>query len=76
MPVDKKQALEALGKRIRKLREGKGISSAEMSRMVDMERSNYSRIETGKQNPTYTTLLKICGALETEISTLLKKSSN
>jgi len=75
MPVDKKKALEALGKRIRKLREGKGISSAEMSRMVEMERSNYSRIETGKQNPTYTTLLKICEALETDLNTLFKSNN-
>ena len=75
MPVDKKQALKTLGKRIRELREEKDISSAEMSRLLDMERSNYSRIETGKQNPTYTTLLKICDVLGTDLSTMFKSSS-
>ena len=75
MPVDKKQALKTLGKRIRELREEKDISSAEMSRLLDMERSNYSRIETGKQNPTYTTLLKICDVLGTDLSTMFKSNS-
>lgn len=52
------------GKHLRALREAKGVSSAEMARRCFMDRGNYTRIETGKTNPTLITLKKICDALE------------
>jgi transcriptional regulator with XRE-family HTH domain len=43
--MDKKAALKAVGARIRKLREAKGISQEEAARLAGIDRSYYGRIE-------------------------------
>lgn len=53
---EEREFLVQLGKRIASLREQAGLSSAETARRLYMERSNYSRIETGNTNPTSLTL--------------------
>ena len=40
-----------LGKRIKELRTAKGLKQREIADFLDMERSNYTRIESGKQSP-------------------------
>jgi transcriptional regulator with XRE-family HTH domain len=52
-----------LGKRIKMLRESKGLSQQELASACDFEKSNMSRIEAGRTNPTVGTLLKISDAL-------------
>ena len=42
--MDKKAALKAVGARIRKLREAKGISQEEAARLAGIDRSYYGRI--------------------------------
>ena len=61
-----------LGKRIKFLRETKGISQQELASMCDFEKSNMSRLEAGRTNPTVSTLLKICDALCIDLPKLVK----
>lgn len=59
--------VETLGKRIREVRESTGLSSAEVARRLLMDRGNYTRIETGKTNPTSLTLFRLSEILECEV---------
>jgi transcriptional regulator with XRE-family HTH domain len=61
-----------LGQKIKRLRTEKGISQILFSEMIGIENSNLSRIESGRTNPTYTTLNKIATALEISLSTLVE----
>ena len=60
-----------LGKRIKSLRELKGISQQELASFCDFEKSNMSRIEAGRTNPTVITLLKISKALSIKLTELI-----
>lgn len=59
--------IQALAKRVRELRELSGLSSAEVARRMHMDRGNYTRIETGKTNPTSLTLYKLSQILNCEV---------
>lgn len=63
-----------LGDRIRKIREDKGLSQKEVALKVDIDRGQYSRIETNKVEPTLSTLEKIASAFGIEIEDLIKKN--
>ena len=65
------QLQQKIGNRIRELRESKGISQQNLAAICDFEKANMSRIETGRTNPTISTLYKISQALETTISDLV-----
>ena len=49
----------------------KGISQAELARMIGTQRSNICRLERGTQNPTLDTIVKIASALGKDVSLLL-----
>jgi transcriptional regulator with XRE-family HTH domain len=51
-----------------KLRRMRGISLVELSRRTGMSRQALSRIEKGVQDPSYSTVVKICDALGLVIS--------
>ncbi len=59
-----------LGKRIKELRTAKGLKQREIADFLDMERSNYTRIESGKQSPSDRNLAKIADYLGGEIKDL------
>ena len=59
-----------VGKQIQTLRELKGISQQDLAAKCNFEKSNMSRLESGRVNPTLATLEKICKALEVNISEL------
>ncbi|MEP1032616.1 helix-turn-helix transcriptional regulator [Ekhidna sp.] len=63
--------MKKLGSRIVKLRESRGLSQAEVARRLYMERGNYSRIETGKTNPSIITLHKIAEVLEVDVKEMI-----
>lgn len=70
MPEDKLQI--RIGKRIQEIRESKGISQQVLAAKCNFEKSNMSRLEAGRVNPTLSTLEKICKALEIDIVELFK----
>lgn len=69
--MNKEELLIAIGKNIKKIREEKNISQAELAARCNYEKSNMSRIESGGTNPTIGTLLTISESLGTTIIQLL-----
>lgn len=65
--MNKEDLLIAIGKNIRKIREEKKVSQAELAARCNYEKSNMSRIESGKTNLTIGTLLNIAESLDTTI---------
>lgn len=59
-----------IGEKIRKVREAKKLSQKEVALALDMDQSQYSKIEKDKNDPTTSTLEKICNALKIEVAEL------
>jgi transcriptional regulator with XRE-family HTH domain len=77
--LDKSKILIQIGKRIKEVRESKGISQIELVGRMEgnIDATNISRIESGRTNPTIITLYRISTALEISLSELLQmKVSN
>lgn len=60
-----------IGLNIKRIRESKNITQQELAYRCDFEKSNLSRIESGKTNITIKNLWKISKALEVDITELL-----
>lgn len=60
----------AIGKKIKSIREEKGLTQQNLADLCDFEKSNLSRIEAGKTNITIKNLFKISKALGVDISDL------
>lgn len=75
MPLTKaeKKFIEKLGKRIVAMREKRGMRQIDLARALEIEDSALRRIESGRTNPTTTTLLKLSNALEIEVQELFQK---
>ena len=50
----------------------RGISQAELARMIGTQRSNICRLESGVQNPTLDMILKITSALGKDVSFMIE----
>ena len=61
---------EILGKILQDERKAKQISQEKLAKLTGLDRTAISLIENGKRSPTFTTILKICSALEIEPSEL------
>jgi transcriptional regulator with XRE-family HTH domain len=57
-----------IGKKIKSIREAKGMTAKEVISAVDMGAPMYSRIENGVNEPSLTTLEKIAKALGVKLS--------
>ncbi|MDD4190937.1 MAG: helix-turn-helix transcriptional regulator [Mangrovibacterium sp.] len=64
-----------IGEKIRMLRESKGISQQNLAAICNFEKANLSRIESGRTNPTVSTLYKISQALEVSLSEIVDVES-
>ncbi|MHB1127976.1 MAG: helix-turn-helix domain-containing protein [Bacillota bacterium] len=64
--------LRTLGKKIRCLREEKGMSQENLSFAAGIHRTYLSDLELGNRNPSIVTLLLIAKALDTTICELVK----
>lgn len=71
--MEKSEILKLIGKRIKEVRESKGISQVELVGKMHgvIDPTNISRIESGRTNPTVFTLFRIAEALEINPSVLL-----
>ncbi len=56
-----------VGKQIQKLRESKGLSQQDLAAKCNFEKSNMSRLEAGRVNPTLSTLEKVAKALDVSL---------
>lgn len=62
--------LEKLGANIAKKRTDAGINQSQLALRCDMDRSNMHRIESGRTNPTATTLKMIADELKIPVKEL------
>lgn len=71
--MEKSEILKAVGKKIKELRESKGLSQVDLVGKIvgDIDTTNISRIEGGRTNPTLYTLHRIATALEVELKDLV-----
>jgi transcriptional regulator with XRE-family HTH domain len=67
MTDSEKKHLKLLGRNIAGLRRSKKLSQLDVCAIIDMEKSNLSAIENGRQNVTALTLYKIANAIEVEV---------
>ncbi|MEN3324809.1 helix-turn-helix transcriptional regulator [Mariniflexile soesokkakense] len=74
MPLTKEEQeyLKKLGSRIVAIRNEKDITQKRLSDLLDMDDGSLRRIESGRTNPTTTTLLSISKALNVDISELFR----
>lgn len=63
--------LMALGKRIKRVRNIKGLTQVQFANSCDMEKSSISKIEAGLVNVTYLTLERISCCLGVELKELV-----
>ena len=69
----KKESLQKLiGEKIKSFRESKNMYQQDLSSLCNMEKSNFSRLEAGRTNPTIYTLCTIAFHLGIEIQDLVK----
>lgn len=61
---------EIFGRILQEERKAKNISQEKLAKLTGLDRTAISLIETGKRSPTFSTILKICSALEVEPSEL------
>jgi transcriptional regulator with XRE-family HTH domain len=66
-----KIALRKFGSNLRLLRKDKGLTLRELSYACNIDYSNILKIEQGKINITFTTILDLASALELHPSVLL-----
>ncbi len=72
MPMTKEKLLKALGKKVKALREAKGLSQYALSDESGIARSQIVRLENGELNCTIATLLQVAQALEVEVKELVE----
>lgn len=64
------EPLKRLGFKIGEIRKTKGLTQEELAEQATLTLSYISKIETGRRNPTITTLYKISLALDVEVHQL------
>lgn len=70
--IDYQCALRDIAKKLKEIRVSKKLTVQEVAYRCDMERSNLSRIETGRINITLKTLCLICNALDVKLNDVVK----
>lgn len=66
----------AVGNRVRKLRESKGLTVTTLAELTGMKRPNLSRLEAGRHLPSLETLERIARALQVPVAELVVDQSN
>lgn len=72
--IDKQE--QNILKRLREIREEKGISQLELSFESGVSQNMITYIETGKRTPTLKTILKLCTALDINPAMLFEDDKN
>ena len=61
-----------LGDNIRRIRLAKGMTQGDLCRKLEVDRGYMSNVESGKKNPTLSTIERIAKALNVSIEELMK----
>lgn len=74
--VNEFQLYILVGKKIKEIREKRGMTQQELSDLCNFEKSNVSRIEAGRTNLTLKSLFFISRALDVQLKDLFEDISN
>ncbi|TCC99102.1 XRE family transcriptional regulator [Pedobacter frigidisoli] len=69
--MTEEELLKNIGQRIKELRKQQGMPQIELAVELNYEKSNMSRLESGRVNPRVSTLLKVAQALNVELKDLI-----
>lgn len=72
MQIDYTEEIRHIALKIKALRKERKLTVQELAYRCDIERSNLSRLETGRSNPTIKTLCIICNALDVPLRSLIE----
>ena len=61
-----------LGDNIKRIRTAKGMTQGDLCRKLDVDRAYMSNVESGKKNPTLSTITKLAKAVGVSVNELLK----
>jgi transcriptional regulator with XRE-family HTH domain len=64
--------LQRLGRRVQTLRDGRQMTQEELAAKAGLSRGYLARLETGRHDPSATTLAAIAKALRVSIASLFK----
>ena len=74
MPGNKvEKTVNAVAKSLRAHREALGLSMNQVAKLAHLDQRAVSRIEKGELSPTLRSLLKIAGALDIKLHTVLQE---
>lgn len=72
MSVIENITLKKIGKRIQELRELQNLSQQDLAAKINYDKSNMSRLESGRNNMTVVTLEKVAKALNVDLIELFR----
>lgn len=72
MTINYQEEIKFISNKIRELRKEKQMTVQELAYRRDMERSNMSRIESGRTNLTVKTMCIICNALNVNLRDIIR----
>lgn len=72
MTISYQEEIKFISNKIRELRKEKQMTVQELAYRYDMERSNMSRIESGRTNLTVKTMCIICNALNVNLRDIIR----
>lgn len=72
MTISYQEEIKFISNKIRELRKEKQMTAQELAYRCDMERSNMSRIESGRTNLTVKTMCIICNALNVNLRDIIR----
>lgn len=75
MTINYQEEIKFISNKIRELRKEKQMTVQELAYRCDMERSNMSRIESGRTNLTVKTMCIICNALNVNLRDIIVKAN-
>jgi len=70
--MKKEIVLKNIGLKIKEIREERNINQQDLAAACNFEKSNMSRIESGGNNLTIATLLKICEVLKLKLADIVE----
>ena len=74
--IDVEKSVASVIKRLKTIREGKGLSQLELSLISGVSQTAISQMETGKKSPTLATILRLCDALDVSPQSVIVISSD
>jgi len=69
--MDEQEILWRLGQKIKQIRNEKGIKQVTLAYALGYDRSNMSRLESGRINPRFITLIKVANELGVSVPELM-----